>query len=118
MLQEVVVLQGACCDNDSTIARCKDATIKLLYAVNCGDYGNKRIFVHCIAKSDDVNHICCVVLQEVTTTMIDCDKGTQDHATQQPTIFLCCIAREQAMITNAQSARDEIHCNANNIVDM
>jgi hypothetical protein len=54
-----------------------------------------------------------VVSHKATMMMVDCSKGTQDHATQQPTKFLCRIAREQAMIAKAQSARDEIHCNDN-----
>jgi hypothetical protein len=45
--------------------------------------------------------------------MVDCNKGTQDCATQQPTKFLCRIAREQAMIAKAQSARNEMHRNTN-----
>jgi hypothetical protein len=49
--------------------------------------------------------------------MADCSKGMQDCAVQQPTKFLCCIAREQAMIAKAQGACDEMHCN-DNIVDM
>jgi hypothetical protein len=57
-----------------------------------------------------------VILQEVMATMVDCEKGTRDRATQQPTKFLCRIARERAMITKAQSARDEMHRN-DNIVD-
>jgi hypothetical protein len=59
-----------------------------------------------------------VVSHEATTMMVDCGKGTQDCSTQQPTKFLYRIAREQAMIAKAQSARNEIHCNADNIVDM
>jgi hypothetical protein len=44
MLQEVIVLQGSKqCDN--TIARCKDATIKYLFAVDCKDDSNNIFFV-------------------------------------------------------------------------
>jgi hypothetical protein len=40
MLQEAVVLKGACNDNESTLVRRKNATIKILYAINCNDDGN------------------------------------------------------------------------------
>jgi len=59
-----------------------------------------------------------VILQEAMTTMVDCIKGARDRATQQPTKFLYRIARERAMIAKARSARDKIHRNADNIVDM
>jgi hypothetical protein len=56
--------------------------------------------------------------QEAMTTMVDCNKAAQDGITQQPTIYFCCIAGERAMITKAQSARDEIHRKDDNIVDV
>jgi hypothetical protein len=52
-----------------------------------------------------------VVLHKATMMMVDCGKGTGDRAMQQPTNFLCCIAREQAMIAKTQSASNEMHCN-------
>jgi hypothetical protein len=72
-----VILQGREQYNNSTIARCKGklqgcddntahATIKLLYAVDCNDDGNMHIFY--------------IVLQEATTTIVDCNKGVQDCA--------------------------------------
>jgi hypothetical protein len=71
-----------------------------------------------IARMTATSIPCYVILQEAMTTMVDCVKGTQDCATQQPTKFLYRIAREQAMIAKARSACDEIHRNADNIVDM
>jgi hypothetical protein len=47
-----------------------------------------------------------VTLQEAKTTMVDCNKEARDGATQQPTIYFCCIAGGQAMIAKAQSARN------------
>ncbi len=46
MLREAAILQGACDDNESRIARREDATIKFLYAVNHKDDGNECIFLH------------------------------------------------------------------------
>jgi hypothetical protein len=46
-------------------------------AVDCVDNGNEHALVR--------------VLQEAMTMMVDCNKGTQDCATQQPTEYLCCI---------------------------
>jgi hypothetical protein len=60
---------------------------------------------------------CYVISQEAITWMVDCNKGVRDGATQQPTIYFCCIAGEQAMIAKAQSDCDEIHCKDNNIID-
>jgi hypothetical protein len=42
-----------------------------------------------------------VILQEAMTTMVDCVKGVQDSAMQQPTKYLCHIAMEQATIAKA-----------------
>jgi hypothetical protein len=47
--------------------------------------------------------------------MVDCGEGMQDRAMQQPTNYLCCIARERAMIVKAQRALNEIHCNDDNV---
>jgi hypothetical protein len=46
-------LQGACNDDESTIARREDATIKFLYLVNLNDGSNVPTFLHHIARSDD-----------------------------------------------------------------
>ncbi len=58
-----------------------------------------------------------VILQEAITTMVDCNKGVQDGTMQHPTVYLCCIAGEQALIAKAQSARNEIHHNNDNITN-
>jgi hypothetical protein len=59
-----------------------------------------------------------ITSQEVMTTMVDCSKEAQGGAMQQPTIYFCCTAGEQAMIAKAQITRDEIHCKDDNIIDV
>jgi hypothetical protein len=58
-----------------------------------------------------------VVSQEAMTTMVDCNNGVQHHTMHQPTIYFCCIAGEWAVITKAQSTRDEIHHIDDDIID-
>jgi hypothetical protein len=41
-----------------------------------------------IARMMATSALWYIVLQEAMTTMVDCDKGTQDGATQQPTIYI------------------------------
>jgi hypothetical protein len=79
---------------------------------------NQIFYMLSIVRMMATSILCYVVSQKAMTTMVDCNEGTGDCTTQQPIKYLCRIAREQAIIAKAQSARNEIHCNANNIVDM
>jgi hypothetical protein len=75
----------------------KDARMQQLYAVDHKDDGNECMFLRCIARSNK-DDLTCVMLQEATLTMVDCDKGMQDCTKQQPK-KLVCSSQEQVTIT-------------------
>jgi hypothetical protein len=92
MLQEAIVLQGSkqCKDNKSTIVRCKDSTIIFLYAVKPNDHGNKLLLQEAMTR---ILFFYVVVLHDT----VDSDEGTQDCATQQPTLFNWLLERPQQL---------------------
>jgi hypothetical protein len=87
-------------------AICPSQQSNILYAVDCKNDGNKRIF--CIVFQEArTTIIFSDALQEATMTMVDCNKGAQDCAKQQPTKCLCCIV---GVSNNKHELAKQQHC--------